>query len=388
VYTPPDPGLKHMADMYARGKGEDSMPLYSLEDAAFGCVKLLDVILEEGDVLFMPAGFPHSTDTMFDVDTVGESSDADASIHLTFNFDTHVWDLDYLSVRRLALRRAGVADSALGQEGEDDNRYIGNANLVQAEVRDDLFENLPLGFLDEGREDLVEEVVGTLERVSGLVDRDTYDAVPADVWRETVERVRSYGIEMLDLHRDMYLAAIDEGRLREAEDAMTAHLSEKPASAKVMTPEKMQRLSLFRVQKYFEKVDECKDALTSWSFDSSSSSSAAGGGGAEETALPDNWEFTLPLSVGDPVEADLGGAFFEATVTNVAGSQYDVKFFDGDVMNGLDRSMVKLLVPPKPKVEGDEGGNSDEEQPPPGLTKKEMKKWLKKQDKKRSKKSF
>jgi len=375
VYTPPDPSVKPMADMYARGKGEDSLPLYSLEDASFGCVKLLDVTLEEGDILFMPAGFPHSTDTV----NVGETDTA--SIHLTFNFDTHVWDLDYLSVRRLALRRAGVADSALGQEREEDNRYVGNANLVPLEVRNDLFENLPLGFLDYDKMELVDDVIEKLQAVSQLVDQETYDAVPSEIWRETVERVRSYGIEMLDLHRDMYLAAIDEGRLREAEDAMTAHLTVKPA-AKAMTPEKMQRLSLFRVQKYFEQVDECKEALTKWSFES------AGGGGAEVIALPDNWEFILPLRVGDQVEADLGGAFFEATVTSVANSKYDVKFFDGDVMNGLDRDMVKLLAPPSLSAEGDDKGDSDEEQPPPGLTKKEMKKWLKKQDKKRSKKGF
>lgn len=41
-----------------------------------------------------------------------------------------------------------------------------------------------------------------------------------------MEQVRSYGIYMLDLQRDMYLAAIDEGRLREADDAMMAHLSD------------------------------------------------------------------------------------------------------------------------------------------------------------------
>lgn len=366
--------------MYARGKGDDSLPLYSLEDASFGCTKLLDVTLEEGDILFMPAGFPHSTDTV----NVGETDTA--SIHLTFNFDTHIWDLDYLSVRRLALRRAGVADSALGQEREEDNRYVGNANLVPLEVRNELFENLPLGFLDEEKIEMVDEVIKKLEQVSQSVDQKTYNAVPSQVWRETVERVRSYGIEMLDLHRDMYLAAIDEGRTREAEEAMTSHLSAKPANAKAMTPEKMQRLSLFRVQKYFEKVDECKEALTIWSFEGSSHSSSDGG--AEDTALPDNWEFTLPLTVGDQVEADLGGAFFEATVTNVVNSKYDVKFFDGDTMNGLDRSMVKLVAVPSTSTEGDDGGDSEEEQPPPGLTKKEMKKWLKKQEKKRSKNGF
>jgi len=379
VYSPPDPSLKPSADMYARGKGDDSLPLYSLEDASFGCTKLLDVTLEAGDILFVPAGFPHSTDTI----NSGESDTA--SIHLTFNFDTHVWDLDYLSVRRLALRKAGVADSALGQETEEDNRYVGNANLVPAEVRNDLFENLPLGFLDEDKIEMIDEVTNKLEQVSRLVDQKTYELVPSQVWQETVERVRSYGIDMLDIHRDMYLAAIDEGRTREIEEAMTAHLSAESTNAKVMTPEKMQRLSLFRVQKFFEKVDESKEALTRWSFEGSSHPSSAGG--AENTALPENWEFTLPLAVGDQVEADLGGAFFEATVTKADNSKYDVKFFDGDVMNGLDRSMVKLLAPPSTSAGSDED-KSDEEQPPPGLTKKELKKWMKKKEKKESKKGF
>ena len=87
--------------------------------------------------------------------------------------------------------------------------------------------------------------------------------------------------------------------------------------------------------------------------------------------------------MGDQVEADLGGAFFPAEITKVAGSSYDVKFFDGDVMNGLDRSMVKLLAPPA----SDSAGGS-EDSPPPGLKKKELKRWRKKQEKGKSKKGF
>ena len=146
VYTPPNPALDSMADMYARGKGEDALPLHALE-STHGCTKLIDVTLEAGDVLFVPAGFPHTTDTAEEEKGEGSAEDKEdaTSIHLTFNLDTHVWDLDYLSARRLALARAGVPDTALGQTRDTDNRYVGQANLLPSKIRADLFEALPLG---------------------------------------------------------------------------------------------------------------------------------------------------------------------------------------------------------------------------------------------------
>ncbi len=380
IYTPPEPSLKPNADMYARGKGDDSLPLYSLEEGSFGCKKLLDVVLEAGDVLFIPAAFPHTTDTVTDLDVGTKES---TSIHLTFNFDTHVWDLNYLSARRLALRRAGVRDTALGQEREQDNRYVGNVNLLPKQVRDDLLEHLPLNFLDENDSDsTVDHVTLELNRISKLVDESSYDKVPSDIWKETVERIRVQGIELVEIHRDMYLAAIDEGRERKAEEAMTAHLTgDALARSRALTPEKIQRLSLFRVQKYFEQINEAKKLLTDWSFAGVNNTEDNGDG---ESSLPENWEYTLPLKVGDQVEADLGGALFPATVTK-AGNLYDVKFFDGDVINGISRDMIKLLTPPAPT---NKAANVGGEEPPPGLTKKELKKWLKKQEKKSNAKGF
>jgi len=329
--------------------------------------------------LFIPAAFPHTTDTVTDLDDAPENT----SIHLTFNFDTHVWDLNYLSARRFALRRAGVADSALGQEKVEDNRYVGNVNMVPREVRNDLLANLPLDFLDETKNSgSVEVVTAELERISKEVDQDTYDLVPSSVWKETVEKLQSQGIELFDIHRDMYLAAIDEGRERKTEEAMTAHLTgDASVRARAMTQEKMQRLSLFRVPKYFEQIIRVKKSLLEWSKEGAAPSSDASG----SDSLPNDWAFTLPVKVGDQVEADLGGAFFPATVTKAGGS-YDVKYFDGDVMDGLERSMIKLLTPPTLSSNGDSGG--DEDSPPPGLTKKELKRWRKNQEEVKAKKGF
>jgi hypothetical protein len=126
------------------------------------------------------------------------------------------------------------------------------------------------------------------------------------------------------------------------------------------------------VPPFLEEINDIQQALYDWTGGASASS-----GGALQ-ALPDDWEFTLPLKMGDEVEADLGGAMFPAKVTGVRGSTFDVQFFDGDQEQGLERSMIKLLKPPA--MESD-----DEEQPPPGLTAKELKRWKKKQEKKKRK---
>merc|ERR1712154_597041 len=112
---------------------------------------------------------------------------------------------------------------------------------------------------------------------------------------ETVERIRQYGMELLDIHRDMYLAAIEEGREREAEEAMTAHLQSSNRKAP-MTQDRIQRLSLFRVKPFYDKVGEVKENLNEWS---KSGLSATGNAGKIKAELPENWEFTTPLKVGD-----------------------------------------------------------------------------------------
>lgn len=243
VYLPTDPSAKPMADLFARGKGDDNLPLHVLEENG---TLLLETTLNAGDVLFIPAGFPHTTGTVFD-----DSEEDDASVHMTINLDTHVWELDYLSARRLALRRGCVQDSALGQSHEEENRYCGKVNELPKGVHSDIFDAIPLGFLEDAPAATVasvEEVASELSRIAKAVDTETYSKVDENIWKETVERLRIYGTDLVDIHRDMYLAAIEEGQARKSEAEMAAHL-DKPRK-KAMTPERMQRLSLFRVQRY------------------------------------------------------------------------------------------------------------------------------------------
>jgi len=364
VYSPPDPAMKPWADSFARGKMDDSLPLYALE-SDFGCELLVETTLNPGDAMFVPAAFPHTTSTVVDDDNPEAQ---ETSIHLTLGIDHHIWELDYLSTRRLALRRAHVHDNALGQMRDEDNRYVGRANELPLDVRSDLFAELPLGLLDEDdkAKPILDEMASELERISRAVDDETASAVDESVWRETAERVRQQGVELLNIHRDMYMAAIEEGRTREAEEAMTAHLDK--SVRRTMTPERIQRLSLFRVKRYFDEIDKSKKALLEWSY---AGEKPSNGDGTYQGSLSDNWAFTLPVKVGDQVEADLGGAFFPATVCRASGEMYDVTFFDGDQETGLDRSQIKLLSPPAPTDDVDTSK----------MTKKELKRSKKKQEK-------
>ena len=385
VYAPPNPSSKPSADLFARGKGDDNLPMYTLDESGS---LLLETTLNAGDVMLIPAGFPHTTSTVSPSDD--EEEEEETSVHLTFNIDTHVWDLDYLSVRRMALRRACVADSALGQSRDEDNRYVGRCNELPLDLHADLFGEIPLGFLDDEPKDYdvgasVGEVTKEVVRIAQAVDSETASAVDDSVWKETVERVQQQGKELLDIHRDMYLAAIEEGRLREAEDAMTAHLDKKEnGPRKTMTPERMQRLSLFRVQRYYEKINKAKADLVEWSYSGTPTATGGDGDGASQTAtapsLPANWAFTMPLKVGDQVEADLGGAFFPATVTRVlpGGAAFDVQFFDGDKESGLERGLLKLMKPPN--LAGDDDVDTS------NMTPKQLKRWKKQQAKKNKKK--
>lgn len=358
VYSPPDPSKKPSADMFARGKGDDDLPLYALE-SDLGCELLLDVKLEEGDILFVPAAFPHTTDTV-------EDGLSETSIHLTFGLDTHIWDLDYLSARRWALKRCQVSDTALGQLKDTDNKYVGAINEIPSILLVDVLEELPMGFLDDNAGEVeIEQVSTKLKQVSTAIDESIASKLDDSVWRETVERLQQHGKELLDIHRDMYMAAVDEGRDREAELAMTAHIQNEKGR-RALTPEQMQRLSVFRVKKFFDKIEVSSKALMEWGYAGKPAESSSG------PVLPENWAFTLPIKVGDTVEADLGGAFFPATISKVQGDKYDVLFFDGDADTGLERGMIKLLTPPVVEEEIDTSK----------MTPKQLKRWKKQQAKK------
>lgn len=377
VFSPPKDGyVKPSADPFARGKGLDNLPLHTLlegTDGRLGCEMLLDVITREGDILFIPAGFPHTTDTVDNAD----DTVYDASIHLTFNIDTHVWGLDYLSVRNIALRRIQSKDLL----SSDTNLYVGKVNQLSNNLRSMVMDALPLDFLDQNSNPTVDSIVNHLGELCSMINEstDTNTDISLESLRQALQQIHSYASSILEIHRDMYLAAAEEGRLRKAEAAMKAHINDSNSSISVkMTPERIQRLSLFRVKQFFQQIDTVKKELDLWCTSGSASVSSTSYLTGTESALDPNWQFSTPLQVGDVCEAELGGAYFAAKVKQIVGDKdkYNVEFFDGDCANGLERHQIKLYQPPSL----DKSSTNTA-----GLTKKELKRLQKKTEKKQVK---
>lgn len=108
VYAPPK--RVKGKDPLNRGKGGDVLKKSDLG------VPILDIVMRRGDVLYIPGGFPHTTDTttILENETVpaGEESKKklfdETSVHLTMGLDTHVWGLTYAHIRWTLLQRCGM----------------------------------------------------------------------------------------------------------------------------------------------------------------------------------------------------------------------------------------------------------------------------------------
>lgn len=125
VFSPPPTARMPRADPLARGKSTDILSLFELEKP------LIDVVLQTGQILYVPAGFPHTTDTITE-----DAANADEpSLHLTLGVDTHIWSLNYASARSIILKRSGLADKLL-------------LTKLTPELYWDLQSALPFGFLD------------------------------------------------------------------------------------------------------------------------------------------------------------------------------------------------------------------------------------------------
>jgi len=96
-------------DPLNRGKSGDVLDMKDLGKP------ILDVVLRKGDVMYVPAGFPHTTDTATIVEQEsvpvhgddGSTLFDETSVHLTMGLDSHVWALTYAHMRWTLLQRCG-----------------------------------------------------------------------------------------------------------------------------------------------------------------------------------------------------------------------------------------------------------------------------------------
>ena len=117
--APPDP--------FSRGKRGDVITQEELGQP------MLDIIVSAGDILYVPAGFPHTTDTRGEE---GESVFDETSVHLTVGLDTNVWGLSFAHLRSMLLKRSGLA-SIIG----------GSVTKFDEIAARDAARPIPIGFL-------------------------------------------------------------------------------------------------------------------------------------------------------------------------------------------------------------------------------------------------
>jgi len=91
------PAHKRGRDPFSRGKGGDLLDATELHLA-------LDVVLDAGEVLYIPAGFPHLTST-------SNRHTFKTTVHLTLHWSAHAWFLDFLNLRSALLIQAGESEA-------------------------------------------------------------------------------------------------------------------------------------------------------------------------------------------------------------------------------------------------------------------------------------
>mmetsp|Transcript_30142 Transcript_30142/g.39702 ORF Transcript_30142/g.39702 Transcript_30142/m.39702 type:complete len:519 (+) Transcript_30142:46-1602(+) len=230
VYSPPNPADNLKVDPFQRGKGTDVLDLESLGEP------IIDTVLSPGQMLYVPAGFPHTTDTVTD-----NEGGTDTSVHLTVGVDTHIWGLTYAHLREFALKKAGEKDTI-------------NVQSLDSELFWELQCTLPLGFLDNGAYDrhrrwsetkaaLIESMVsGVLplirqcepEKWGSLDDQQLSEKLQI---KSVAERLLDHHGKILGVMNEMYLDTIHE-------------LTDVPMN-----------LSVFRIKPYMEQLEASMETL-------------------------------------------------------------------------------------------------------------------------------
>jgi len=176
VFGSPSPQRKPLADPLVRGKGNDALPFSDLE----GCRQFLDVVLSEGDVLYVPAGFPHTTQTL----------PGSRSLHLT---------LDAREARGGALHRKRHFNDLIPERDLDPATYWAHSRKT-----------LPrLGWRRSGNDD------DDLRSVARFIATSAHRVEPGrfDSWQEASEdldaplvarRLVDHAANLVDVQRRLY----------------------------------------------------------------------------------------------------------------------------------------------------------------------------------------
>jgi len=205
VYAPPL--RKKGVDPLNRGKNGDVVSI----DEELG-KPLIDAIVRKGDVLYVPQGFPHTTDTVTvsagETESTGANVLDETSVHLTMGLDSNVWFLTYAHLRWALLQRVG---KEYRMEIKTDESYWNSMETIPigflaGEEWDGIIDTLKeSGNLDEG---YVERVTQTLKEVMMELEPErwaTEDFPPDEDFADVIAYVvRDHAQALMDLQEEMF----------------------------------------------------------------------------------------------------------------------------------------------------------------------------------------
>ncbi|EWM23319.1 myc-induced nuclear antigen [Nannochloropsis gaditana] len=211
-------------------------------------------------VLYMPAGFPHTTDTV-----VGMAEERDPSVHLTLGVDTHIWGLTHAALRDYFLYRLQPGPTATLPPPPPSTQ-----TLPEAFVR--FHAQLPLGLREAAAAD-----AGTrwsaLKQVLGAGVEAEFQAVMREIEDEHVlQRLEEEGAA--EVLGEVVARLLDHHR------SLTSVFRAMYSDVKYGLSDVTRDLSCLRSQPYYQNLETTMQALVDWA------APAPAGGRERERKMP------------------------------------------------------------------------------------------------------
>ncbi|KAK1741133.1 hypothetical protein QTG54_008385 [Skeletonema marinoi] len=266
--------------------------------------------------------------TLYPGDTLRSFEKEDWSMHLTVGLDSHVWNLNYISMRTLALRSHGIHDVLLQQTAQNFDRNmdmcVGRVNQLSNDLREGLYSSVDDTMLSfHSKNDRTNLECGFRE--------DEAQSLTFDQCLQTVNHFQYVGQKIANSHQDMYVAAVKEEQMRVNEEGGWAR-----NVGNSMPDERARRLSIFRVPLYFQEMDMCREELRAWGDFL----------GTHENISPmilvgDQVESVFPTNLCREVDGE--HPFNSAKVIKISsdGMLYDLQYFNGMVQKGVQEHYLR-----------------------------------------------
>lgn len=288
VYAPPAPGNKPGVCPFSRGKDQDILSLDELGPP------LIDTVLSPGQMIYMPAGFPHTTDTVVGISTGGgaETSNKDPSVHLTLGIDTHIWGLTHACLRDYVLYRLDPAAARLTppvSTETDVEKWVVYHGQLPLGARESPAAAAASARWSQMRQIIATEVQTEFLTVMAQVEPES------TLWKSR-EGADGEGRSLVAVDEKVQ-AVLDEvvARVIDHHRVLTACFRDMYSDVKYGLMDVPRDLSFFRSQPYYQKIESTMQSLVEWAAPPMAGAGAAAAAG-------------IPGAVGTPSAGTAAGA--------------------------------------------------------------------------------